>query len=117
MLFLKNIPEIGFGKLIYNEYEGMGAYVLNYEEVTCEAFFAYTDAVKAAGFDFVENHCLGVNFFYTYKNGSDAVYLCYYPNIKEMRIITEENSAYLDFADECGRKCTTEPLQETPIWN
>ena len=101
------IPEIDFGRLLYNEYEGNSAYVMSIDNVETDNYFCYGEKLKEIGYAFKESHMFGVNSFSTYTSGNDAIYLAYYPNIKEMRIVTEEDSAYLSFADESGASCTS----------
>lgn len=112
---MKNIPSVDFGNLLYHEFEGMGAFVQSFSHVDAPDFEAYCQKLAAADFPFMEQHRLGDNSFVTYAREGSAVYLSYYPNVKEMRIVTEEKSAYLTFSDEKGEKCTTSQLTQIDL--
>lgn len=99
---MKNLPEKEYGKLAYCEHEGHGTFVRSYEQITEEAFFCFIKEMKNCGWQFKENHRFGSNTFYTFTDGTDASYVSFYPGTGEMRIITEPDSAYLNYRDESG---------------
>lgn len=99
-----NIPEIKFGQKIYSEHEGKGSYVHSYKEVCEDSFEAYIKEIPLLGYELYEEHTLGINSFCTFRKDNDAIFACYYPNIKEMRIVTEPDSNFFDFKDIGGRR-------------
>ncbi|MBQ4630262.1 MAG: hypothetical protein IJB70_04675 [Clostridia bacterium] len=97
-----NIPEIKFGDIIYKSHEGQGVYVHNYEKVYGCEFESYIADLKDVGFEVVKAYKLASNSFYTLKNGNDLVFAAYYPGVREMRIVEEPNSNWLEFKDNGG---------------
>ena len=85
-------------KLIYKEHEGQGTYVENYREVMPAEFRDYLSSLMMSGFEIKENNT-NKNSFVALKKGDDAVMVAYYPSVREMRVVTEPNSAYFSFKD------------------
>ena len=45
------IPEIDFGRLLYNEYEGNNAYVMSIADVETDNYICYGEKLKEIGYD------------------------------------------------------------------
>jgi len=95
--------------LHYTMCEGKGTFVESYAGVDKESFYALQYRLKEDGYTVVSAYDLWQNTFAVMEKGGDAVYLAYYPSIREMRAVSEPNSAYLTFADTPG-KCRVQPL-------
>jgi len=101
--------------ILYKEYEGNGAYVTSLADAEYADYAAYGEKIKNEGYSFIENHMFGANYFATYAKGNDAVYLAYYPSIREMRIVEEKDSAYITYADEKGIKSTQSAIVQLDL--
>lgn len=99
------LPEIDFGKLIYDECEHFDTYVKSYKNVTFADYMQYVQKIKNDKFAQKSSYKLGENSFSIFADGNDALYLAYYPAAGEMRVVTEPDSAYLSFCDNSGRNC------------
>ena len=69
------IPEINFGKIIYEETEGPGCVALKLENVPPKVFAKYVSDVAQLGYICQERHCLGDSSFYAFVRKDAALYL------------------------------------------
>lgn len=100
------IPEIKFGRYDYYEDEGQGAFVHAVSGVSSAEYGEYLAELVEAGFSLREDYMLSQNSFAVFEKGGDAVFCAYYPALSEMKIVTEEKSAYLSFNDTpCEEVC------------
>ncbi len=99
-----NIPPIAFGIVEASENENDNACFISVCNVTTEQFVEYIQKLESEGFLLFEKRIMGDNCFYAFKLGNNAVYICYYPSISEMRIVTERNSKYINYSDNAGDK-------------
>lgn len=103
------IPEFNFGDKKFAEREGGSTYVHSYANVVGGDFDSYVSALDSEGFSLRESHCFGDNRFLTFEHDNDALFLSYYPDIGEARIVHEPNSTYLTYSD-CPGKDVCSPL-------
>ena len=101
------IPEIKFGRYDYYEDEGQGAFVHSVSGVSAAEYAEYIAELAEAGFLLREDYMLSQNSFATFEKDGDAVFCAYYPALSEMKVVTEEKSAYLSFKDTpCEEICS-----------
>ena len=104
-----------YGTLLYNECEGKDTFVESYKGVEKETFYALLCRLKNDGYTVVSTYDLWKNTFAVLKKNGDAVYLAYYPNVREMRAVTEPRSAYLSFSDTSGEPCVTPLITQVDL--
>ena len=90
---------MNFGKLKYREDEGGGSVVYSFSEVREREYFDYLASLLAVGYEYVTQYALGTAQVTVYKKGEDMLLSTYFPSIREARVVTEPNSAYLTFSD------------------
>jgi len=109
-------PEISFGTPLYtNAPQGEGVFADSISGVSAEDCRAYLAACREAGFRPDGTHSFGDAEFTRFTDGDNALYLSYYPGIGEMRLIREEKSAYLHYADAAGPECTSAALTQIDL--
>lgn len=99
---IASIPELNFGTLQYQEVEGPGCAVLSLGDVPPKAFAKYVSDMAEMGYICQERHCLGSGSFYAFVRGDSALFLNYYPEIRQMRFVGEQNSRYYRLQDRLG---------------
>lgn len=102
-------------KRLYRVHEGQGVYTEYYQEISKNQCEEYCLGLEKDGFGLYEEHCLGVNTFYTYVKGTDVYFVSYYPNVKEMHVIFEPNSNWLQYFDETGEDKVTTLLRQVDL--
>ncbi len=110
--FTINVPEISFGKFDFGDKENSNTFALSLCDVSEDDYFGYKDALIKDGFSVFENRIFAGNQFAALKKTEDAVYITYYPSVSEMRIITEKNSAYINYSDEAGIPCVSSNITQ-----
>lgn len=90
---------MNFGKLKYREDEGGGSVVYSFSEVREREYFDYLASLLAVGYEYVTQYALGTAQVTVYKKGEDMLLSTYFPTVREARVVTEPNSAYLTFSD------------------
>lgn len=98
-----------YKSILYTADEGKGSIVESYAGVEKEVMADLLKRLKKDGYKNVDTYDIWKNSFATYAKNGDAVYVAYYPDIKEMRIVSEPESQYLTFKDTPG-KCSVKPL-------
>ena len=93
------IPDIGFGKIIFSEAEGEECSVVSVEEVTEKCFDVYLQSVKNIGYKDSSKQCMNENRFYVLVKDNTTLYISYYPTVQQMRVVGEGGTAYPDFKD------------------
>lgn len=94
-----NTPKINFGEKIYREHEGANSFATSIANVSKNNFLSYIKSVESLNFKLFEEHSFGDALFRTYSNGTNALYLSFYEDIAEMRIVEEPSSLYLSYKD------------------
>ena len=96
-------------KLVYDSYEGKGAFVKGYENVSAEEAKALAAEISAEGYAVTDTHSLGDNTFIFYKKGDEKKIFASYPNAWEAKIVTEEGALLHGLSDRTGKAiCTPE---------
>ncbi len=95
--------------LLYDSYEGMGARVQGYEDVSAEDLAALKKTTLADGFAQDETHTLGSAVFSLYKKGNTTRILAYYPEAREAKLTTDEAPLIHGLTDQTGEPIC-EPL-------
>lgn len=93
------IPEITFGNTRYSRHQGGRCCASSIEKVSFSDFNGYCTALEKYGFVFFESHLLGRTVYRTYKNGTDTVFLAFYPSYNSMRIVAEG-----DLTEYCDKR-------------
>lgn len=93
----KNMVDVNFGKILCREYEGNGTYVTFVENAEYCEFESYSRSISDSGYKTLYSRTAGNAEFRGFYLENDAIFLSYYPDIKEMRIVTEPDSPYLSF--------------------
>ena len=96
-------------KLIHDVYEGAGASVRYFEEVSAADIEALHAEMEAGGFSCDEENFLGENTFSFYKKGEASKLLAYYPKIGQAKLVSDENPIINGLSDRTGKKIC-EPL-------
>ena len=94
-----NLSDIGVGNLIYKEHEGGGCYVYNFSDAEADALSILTKKLVSGGYVIKEKYALANNQFINLQKDKEWIFAAYYPEIKELRIVTEPDSAYPSFSD------------------
>ena len=87
-------------KLLHCLHEGQETYVEYYIEVESNEFIHTKEQIQAEGWNLLEEHTIASNTFATFSKGEDAIFVSFYPELKEMQKITEPKSTYLNYKDE-----------------
>ena len=103
------LADMNFGKLKYAEGEGCGSVVYSFTEVREREYFAYLSSLEKEGYEKREQYSLGTSQVSTLAKGADMLHTVYFPEIREARVVTEPNSAYLSFSD-AKRASRVKPL-------
>ena len=99
MCFCVDIPKVGFGRFEFGDKLNTNAASASFADVSVPDFENYINMLADNGFSVFENRNFGGNHYYALKRNNDAVYMNYYPTVSEMRIVTEKNSAYINYQD------------------
>jgi len=67
--------------------------------VSEKTYAAYCDLLSTKGFSLSEESRTGAHFFSAFREGSCAVFLNFYPALKELYIVAEEDSSYFSYTD------------------
>ena len=96
------IPAIHFGTVTYEECEGAGCQVISLSQVSPKEFAKYVSDAAESGYICHERHCLGTTSFYAFSKKNAALFLNYYPELREMRIVGDTNCGYFQLKDRPG---------------
>lgn len=96
-------------KLIYDTYEGKGAFIKGYEAVSAEDALALQSEITSEGYVQTEAHTLGGNTFIFYKKAEENRIFAYYPGAGEAKIATDAGALIHGLNDTTGKKLC-EPL-------
>ena len=89
-------------ELIYDTYEGKGAFVKGYEGCTAEDGDSLAAEIAAEGYKQESVHTLGGNTFAYYKKGTAHKILALYPEAAEAKLVSEEGALLHGLYDEGG---------------
>ena len=96
-------------KLIHDVYEGAGASVQYFEEVSAADIEALHREMEEGGFSCDEENLLGGNAFSFYKKGEASKLLAYYPALGQAKLVSDEKPIINGLCDRTGEKIC-EPL-------
>lgn len=99
---LGEIPEPDFGTLTYEKQESEDCQVISFQGVRPKAFAKYVSDVASMGYICQERHNLGTSSFYAFVRRETALFLNYYPELGQMRLVLEKNSGYYQLRDRLG---------------
>jgi len=102
-------------KCLYRVHEGQGVYAEYYQEISREQCADYRNQLEEDGFALQEEHCLGINVFYTYMKNQDIYFVSYYPNVQEMHVVSEPNSNWLEYSDNQGEDRVSSLLRQIDL--
>lgn len=86
--------------------------VLLLKEADSDAFKKYVDHFKSNGYTVREERSGSLNSYVAFSSNSASAYINYYNNLREMTIVTEDNTDYFDFSvSSKGVICTPEITQ------
>ena len=91
-------------KLIYDTYEGKGAFVKGYEDVSAKDAMALQAEITAEGYEITDTHMLGENTFTFYKKGDEKRIFSYYPTAAEAKLVSEAGALMHGCIDTTKRK-------------
>ncbi len=91
-------------KLIRDVYEGTGASVQSYEQVSASDAEALCKKLESEGFRYETKNLLGENEFSFYKRGNESRIFAYYKNLAEAKTVSEETPLLNGLCDEGGKK-------------
>jgi len=97
--FCVDIPRPDFGRFDFGDKLNSDAASASFVDVALPEFEDYIKILADKGFLVFENRVFGKNLYYALKKDNDAVYITFYPSVSEMRIVTEKNSAYINYTD------------------
>ncbi len=93
------IPEYNFGTLEFCSDEGNGSTAISISNTESYDFEGYCDLLKSEGFEIIEEIKRNTTVFRGFQKDKNSVFVSLYPEIGEMRIVTEQNTSYFDFLD------------------
>ena len=89
-----------FGEVTYSETrENNSSVTFAIPQSDKTAFDAYCTMLKTNGWSRREARNTDTHAYAAFQNGTDAIFLNYYESLHELYLVTEEQSAYFDFAD------------------
>ncbi len=91
-------------KLIYDTYEGKGAYIKGYEEASEKDALALGESLADEGYEITDTEMLGDNTFTFYKKDGKKRILAYYPEAREIKLVTEEGKLIHGLTDTTKKK-------------
>lgn len=103
-----SVPDINFKDAIF-QIEGGNAAVVSADNVTKTQFLNYVSDVLNLGWTKFEENYFGENVFVILSKDNDSLYLSYYPNISQIRIVVQPNCKYTSFKYENAER-TVKPL-------
>lgn len=116
--YICEIPEITFGEIQFQEAEGAVCETVSVLSVTETEYRAYLAALMADekySWQKFSQQSLGGNTFMVFTQGDTALYVSYYPTVKQMRIVGEKDSAYLTFRDVTADENTPSLLTQIDL--
>ncbi len=87
-------------KIIYKEREGGESYVESYKGVKSSDFSAKEAELISDGYSEIARNYLGNVESIVFCRGGDLAQLTYFPNVGELRLVTEPDSGYIAYAKE-----------------
>ena len=94
-------------ELVYDCYEGKGAYVKGYGDVSTSEAEALAAEILAEGYAITDTHDLGGNTFTFYEKDGIKKILASYPAARLAKITTEEGALLHGLSDCTGKKLCT----------
>ncbi len=91
-------------KLLYDTYEGKGAYVKGYEDASVKDALALAQSLSAEGYTVTDTEMLSENTFTFYEKDGEKRILAYYPEAKEIKLVTEEGTLIHGLTDTTKKK-------------
>ena len=103
-----SIPEINFKACVFL-IEGGNAAVVSADNITKTQFLSYVSDSQKNGWFKEEENYFGENIFVILSKNYDSLYLSYYPNISQMRIVVQPECKYISYKYKTKEK-TVKPL-------
>ena len=97
---LQKLPPLSFGRILVQEPEGSDCAVISIDEVKATDLASFGADLERIGFVRKNTHSFGEALFTVFTKDTLALYVSYYPTIEQLRIVGEENSAYLTLPQE-----------------
>lgn len=96
------LPALHFGRILHQEVMDNTCGVIRVEHVTAEDFDSYAQSFLSLGFTLASRHSFGAASFCAYTKNDLCVFLSYFPETEQLRIVSEESSTYLRYTNQSG---------------
>lgn len=96
------IPAPDFGEILNRESMGENCHIIRMEQVSDDDFDHYAGSFPSQGFTKAAQYSLGPSHFYIFTKDALAVFLTYFPETQQLRIVCEEDTMYLRFLTPSG---------------